>query len=176
MSQRAKTRIPPVLPENFSPEQQAVAEGLENFNFARVMVHHPDLYRVYIPFAEKLMAGSILSPREREIVILRTLALCGETYDAPHHRHIARQIGMTEGEIDAAAAGQNKHLSPCEQVLVAAAEELVSRHLVSEDTWSLLQQHFSRRQLMEIVFLVGNYTTMAMATNTFGIPLEEGFR
>lgn len=176
MNQDNTNRIPMLPPERFSDEQKAIAGEMGKYNFARVMVHHPDLYRVYIPFAEKLMRQSILEPRDREIIILRVLALCGEEYDLPHHRHIAHQIEMTEGEIDAAVAGRGKRLAANEQVLVKAAEELVGERFISDPTWQLLQQHYGRRQLMEIVFLVGNYTTMAMATRSFGIPLEEEFR
>lgn len=174
MSKTTAGRVPPLSPDLFTEDQKIIAGAHAQFNFARVMVQHPDLYRVYIPFAEKLMRHSILSPREREILILRTLELCDETYDAPHHRLIAIQAGLTNADIDAAIAGRGKCLSSNEQLLVKAAEELVTDQAISDETWRLLAQYYSRQQLMEIVFLVGNYTMMAMATKSFGITAEEG--
>ena len=57
--------------------------------------------------------------------------------------------------------------------LVCAAEELVRDHCLSDTTWQLLAQHYSRTQLMELVFLVGEYAMTAMATNSFGIPIDD---
>lgn len=168
-------RIEPLDPAQFSPRQQAVAGEMAQYNFARVMVHHPDLYQAYIPFAQKLMTHSLLTPRDREILILRTLELCNEGYDAPHHRAIARQIGMADAEIDCAREGREKCLAPHEQVLLTVAQELVQQHAISDETWRLLAQHYDRQQLMEIVFLVGNYSMMAMATKSFGIVVEDAF-
>jgi alkylhydroperoxidase family enzyme len=35
-----------------------------------------------------------------------------------------------------------------------------------------LLTHFDERQLMDLVFLVGHYSSIAMALNSFGIQIE----
>jgi alkylhydroperoxidase family enzyme len=164
-------RIPPLSPDQFTDEQAQIAGDHAKFNIARVMVQHPALYRTYIPFAEQLMRRSNLPPRDREVLVLRTLALCGEAYEAPHHVLIARHIGMTDAEIEAAKTG-GEGLQPFEHALARAAEELVRDHCVSEQNWQTLAQRYSRLQLMEAVFLVGAYTMSSMATNSFGVQIE----
>lgn len=166
-------RIPMVAPQDFSAEQREIAGDWAELNFTQMMVQHPGLYRSYMPFGEKLMRGSELPAREREILILRAVELCRETYETAHHVLIARNIGMDEAEIDAARSG-GPELPPFERALTRAAEELVLDHCLSDETWARLAERYSRVQLMELVFLVGEYVMLAMVTNSFGMPVEAG--
>jgi 4-carboxymuconolactone decarboxylase len=165
------SRIPPLPPEAFSAEQAEVAKGRESLNLARVFVQHPAAYRTFIPFAEQLFLRSSLPQREREILILRALELCDENYDLAHHVIIAREVGMSDPEIEAARQGA-AGLPDFEQTLTKAAAELVHDHCISDPTWQALAQRYSVEQLMEVVFLVGLYVMMAMGTKSFGIQLE----
>lgn len=166
-------RIPPLSPDSFTDEQKALVGDWSTLNFSRVVVQHPDVYRTFIPFLDKLIRGSNLPARDREILILRCLILCDETYEARHHELIARKAAMTDAEIASARSG-GKGLSVWEQTLTKAAEELVNDHCVNEETWQALAQKYSPAQMMEVVFLVGVYTLMAMVTKSFGITVEDG--
>lgn len=141
-------------------------------NFTRVIVSHPPLFRVLLPLIAKLIPGSSLPPRDREILVLRTLALCDETYEAAHHVEIARSAGLTEAEIGMARTGA-AGLSAFDRTLVKAAEELSSDRYVSDETWRALAERYSPVERMEVVALVGGYTLMAMLTKNCGIPLED---
>jgi alkylhydroperoxidase family enzyme len=166
-------RIPPVAPDQFTEQQAAMVGAWSDLNFSRVIVRHPDLYRTLVPLIEKLIPGSDLPPRDREVLVLRTLGLCNEVYEAHHHVLIARNAGMTDAEIEAARAG-GAGLSPLEQTLARAAEELVRNHRIGEATWRALAETYTEVQLMEVTALVGGYAMMAMLTRTFGIELEGG--
>jgi 4-carboxymuconolactone decarboxylase len=164
-------RIPPVPAATFTEEQKALVGDWATLNFSRVIVEHPALYRALMPLIGKLISGSDLPPRDREILVLRTLALCEEVYETQHHILIARKAGMTEAEIEAARTGAA--VLPFDQALVRAAEELVHDRCISDQIWQQLMQRYSRIQLMEVVSLVGGYTLMAMLTKSFGIQLED---
>lgn len=166
------TRIPPVAPEAFTPEQKALVGEWTAMHFTRVIVESPDLYRVVLPLITKLIAGSALPPRDREILLLRTLSLCAEVYEQEHHVLIARNAGLTEAEIAAARAG-SADLPAFDQTLMRAAEELVRDQRVGDETWSRLSERYGSVELMEVVGLVGGYVLMAMLTKSFGIQLED---
>lgn len=168
----ASPRIPAADPAAFTPEQAEVAKGRESLNLARVFVQHPAVYRAFIPLAEQLFLRSTLPARDKEILILRALALCNEHYDLSHHLVMARDIAMSEADIEAAKRG-GAELPEFEQTLCNAAEELVRDHCISDATWQLLAGRYSMPQLMEVVFLVGIYVMMAMGTKSFGIQLEH---
>jgi alkylhydroperoxidase family enzyme len=125
-----------------------------------------------MPLIAKLISGTELPPRDREVLVLRTLALCGETYERAHHGLIARAARMSDAEIAAAAAG-SADLPPFERTLAKATEELVREQRIADGTWAALTERYSSVQRMEVVALVGLYTLMAMLTKSCGIELED---
>jgi 4-carboxymuconolactone decarboxylase len=165
-------RIAPLSPDDFTGEQKALVGDWHHLNFCRVLVQHPGMYRAFLPFLDKLIRGSTLPPRDREILCIRTLALGGDVYEGHHHVSIALKAGMTQAEIEAAKTG-GAGLAQFDQSLARAAEELVRQQCVSDSTWACLAQRYSREQLMEAVFLVGCYTVMAMITRSFGMEVEQ---
>ena len=166
-------RIPAISPDKFTDEQRALVGDWSSLNFSRVLAQHPDAYRVFLPYVDKVIRGSNLPPRDREILIIRTLALCGDAYEAHHHVSIARNSGMTEKEIEAVKAGAASGLARFDRYLLQAAADLVRQHRISDETWLSLSERYSTQQLMEVVFLVGCYSVMAMITLSFGIEVEQ---
>jgi 4-carboxymuconolactone decarboxylase len=118
-----------------------------------------------------MIARTKLPPRERQVLVLRTLALCNETYEMHHHVMISQNAGISDADIAAFARG-NEDIAPFERTLARAAEELVRDQRIDDATWAALAERYSDEQLMEVVFLVGCYTTMAMLTKSFGMELE----
>lgn len=166
-------RIPLVTREAYTPDQAELARGRDGFNLTRVLVHHPDFYRVFIPYVNKLMSGSLLPPRDREILLLRTLGLCEEDYETDHHTHIAEKLGMSAAEVEEAKSGKGNSLGAHDRTLLRAAQELVNDRCVSDATWATLAKAYTVNQLIEVVFLVGAYTMLSMATNSFGVPIDK---
>ena len=113
-----------------------------------------------------------LPDRERQVLVLRTLASCGDTYELAHHITISRNAGIGEDEIAAFQSGAGDGLTDFDRVLIQAADELKRDQDIGEATWALLAERYSSEQLMEVVFVVGCYLTMAMLTKTFGMQLE----
>lgn len=171
--QKLSPRIPPVRSDALTDEQRALVGEWSSMNFASVMVTHPALYKVLVPVIAKVISGSNLPPRDREILVLRTLALCEEDYETEHHALIARNAGMTDAEIEQARTGSGADLTEFDQLLVSAAEELARDQRVSDETWQALAQRYSSVELMEVVSLVGVYTLMAMLTKSYGIQVED---
>jgi hypothetical protein len=67
-----KPRIPPLPPEEFTPEQAELIGDWKNLVFSRVIVRRPDMYRIFLPYIEKVIADTRLPPRDRQIIVLRT--------------------------------------------------------------------------------------------------------
>ena len=166
-------RIPPVSSDKFTAEQkELVGDGWwKDLHYCQVLMQHPALYQVFNPLIAKVISDTNLPPRDRQILVLRTLGLCDEVYEKTHHEHISHNAGLSDSDIAAAESG-GSGLAPFEQTLMKAAEELVRDQRISDTTWDSLAQRYSKEQLMEVVGLVGAYTAMAMIMKTFGIPLE----
>ncbi|MBW8754430.1 MAG: carboxymuconolactone decarboxylase family protein [Sphingomonadales bacterium] len=164
-------RIPPLLPDEFTAEQAELVGPWSNLVFSRVLARRPDMYRIFLPFIEKVIADTRLPPRDRQIIVLRTLAAARDTYELHHHKVISVKTGMSEAEIEAAVSGEG--LTGFDRTLADAAEELLRDQMITDATWAALAARYSEEQLMEVVFLAGCYVTMAMLTKTFGMPLED---
>ena len=122
-----------------------------------------------------LSKKNALSPRERELIILRIGYLCRSGYEWAQHTDIGLRAGLNAEEIarikhGADAAGW----SDAEAALLAACDELHARQFVSDATWARLCAHFTQKQCMDAVFIAGQYTQVSMMLNTFGVPLDAG--
>ncbi len=86
---------------------------------------------------------------------------------------IARGSGLSDEEIERVARGADAPgWSERDRALLRAADELHAEQFVSDETWNTLSKHYETRQLMDLVFTVGQYTLVSMALNTLGVQLE----
>jgi alkylhydroperoxidase family enzyme len=165
-------RIAPVAPENFTAEQAELVGDWKHLVFSRVIVNNPKMYRTFVPHIEAVIARTSLPPRDRQVIVLRTLATCNDIYELAHHLTISRNAGLGEEEIAAFQSGTGACLTAFDRTLIKAADELKSDQMVSDETWAALAERYSTEQLMEVVFLAGCYQTMAMLTKSFGMRIE----
>lgn len=102
------------------------------------------------------------------------LALCRSGYEFHQHTRIGKAVGMDDGDIERAKSGPAaKGWTAREAALLRAVDELHSDQFISDETWEQLRQHFDDRQVMDLVFTVGQYTLVWMALNSFGVQIED---
>lgn len=166
-------RIPAVDPAQCTPEQKELMGAWTSMNFTRVMAQGPTLYRAFVPLIEKVIARTCLPPRDRQVLVLRTLTLGSDVYEVTHHELISKSAGLTDTEIAQMRAGEGPALSDFDRLLARAAEQLVKSQFIDDATWAALAERYDQEQLMEVVALVGTYLTMAMLTRNYGIELED---
>ena len=174
-------RIPPVQDGDWTAAQrdylQPYAESGMLFNVFRTAAHHPELGKAWDAFAFGHVNGgtSTLSPRHRELLLLRTGWLCRSEYEWAIHSRIAKSIGMTDDELRWIIEGPDAPgWTPFEATLLRAADELHDTSSISDATWQALGAEYSTRQLIDLVFAVGTYTLASMALNSFGVKLDDG--
>jgi len=152
----------------------AGAPGAPASNIFTTLVRHPGLFRRWLPFGGKLLAGK-LSARDRELLILRTGWLCTSPYEWGQHVLIARQSGVTDDEIERVKSGPDAPgWSPSDATLLRAADELHGDHCISDETWAALAERYDERQLIEVPMVVGHYHLVAFTLNSLGVQREPG--
>ena len=108
-------------------------------NIFLTLVRYPGLFRKWLPFGGKLLAGGKLSPRDRELIILRTAFRCGARYEWAQHVAIAGVAGLASEEILRVAAGPDANGWNAEDAtLLRAVDELHDDHCVGDATWKAL--------------------------------------
>jgi 4-carboxymuconolactone decarboxylase len=173
----AKPRVAPLAPAEWNDEQR---ELLTRGNPARVLnvfatlARHQDLYRRWMPFANHVLFKSSLPPREREMAILRIGWLCRSGYEFHQHTRIGREAGLSDAEIERLKSSPDAPgWSESESALLRAVDDLHGDQFIGEETWKRLSKHYDERQVMDLVFAVGQYTLVSMALNSFGVQIES---
>jgi alkylhydroperoxidase family enzyme len=136
------------------------------------LIRHPALAAKWLPYNDVLLRTGTLDPRLRELAICRVGWRTAAEYEWLQHVRLARGLGITDAEIDAIADRGTAEWSPLEAAVLAATDELLDEYAVSDASWARLGEHLDRRQLMELVFVVGTYTCLAMVFKSFGVPLD----
>jgi 4-carboxymuconolactone decarboxylase len=137
------------------------------------MMHHPELAGRFLAYNGVLLQRPALAPRLRELIVLRVASRTHARYEWVQHVRLALRHGVTSEEIASIAAEPSAAAwTPLEAAALAATDQLVADHRVDDDTWKLLASDLDERQLVEFVFVVGTYTALAMAFNSFGLQLD----
>ena len=174
-------RIAPLPLAEWDPELRARFErpgGLgQVLHVMKTLANHPGLLRRWVVFANHFLFKSTLTPRDREILILRTGWLAGCAYEWGQHLAIAAtDAGFGEVEFSALAEGPAAALwHPAEAALIRAADGLYVDAFVDDATWETLVAHYDERQVLDILFTVSNYLLLAMGINAFGVQLDAGY-
>lgn len=140
-------------------------------NVLATLLHHPDLTAAYLPFNAYLLRDSTLSPRIREVALLRVVHRGNCAYLWSHHLPLAARAGLTEEDIEAIHSGRCADIT--DQTVVQAVDELTTDSTITQPTWDQLGQIFTDQQRMDLVFTIGGYLLLAMAVNTFGVQEEH---
>jgi alkylhydroperoxidase family enzyme len=182
-------RITPLPPDQWPEEvNQAIAAlrppdarhtlrrrkgGPKGLNVLGTLARHPALMHAFHSFNGHILSSSTLTPRQRELLILRVAAVRDAEYEWEQHVILAEEAGIDEQEIARVRLGADTPgWSPHEAAMLRAVDELVADALVSDATWSALAESMEDQQLMDLVFTVGAYDLLAMAFRSFGIELD----
>ncbi|WP_328513441.1 carboxymuconolactone decarboxylase family protein [Streptomyces mirabilis] len=164
-------RIPPLPYDEWDTEAMAsFAPGrkLLPSNALGLFAQHPELATAFLGYNRYLLSRrSTLSPRTRELAILRVAWRRRCQYEWVQHVLIARKAGVTDEEIDAIRAGEPT-------AITRAVDELEADSGLSDDTYRALAAELDDRQLMDLVFTIGTYGLLAMVLNTFKVELDPG--
>ena len=144
-------------------------------NIFATLAHHPALLRRWLVFASHVLGKSTLTPRDRELAILRVGVRCASPYEFGQHHVIAQRSDITLDEIERVKAGPDHGgWSPFDAAILRAVDELHDHSRISDETWALLSTRYSTEQLLDLIFAIGNYHLVSFALNSCGVQLDEG--
>lgn len=184
-------RLPPMPASEWSPEVREMLRGTQDkvaslegsgarepdqvLNILRTLAYHPRLMKPFLGFATAIAQQGALSRRESELLALRASWNCQSDFEWGHHVDYARVAGLTDAEIARIAEGpQAQGWSETDRDLLLAADQLHVRQQIDDALWQRLAGRYAPDQLVELPFVVGQYTMLSMVANSTGVALEEG--
>lgn len=139
-----------------------------------VIANHPTLLGPFLQWSAALALEGALEAADAELLALRAAFLCRSDFEWAQHVEYARSAGLEDETIAKAASDPaGADWEPRQRILLTAAGELVLKHEISDTTWAELEQHFDTAQLVEIPFVVGQYTMLSMVANGLGVPVGD---
>lgn len=138
----------------------------------RLIANHPGLYRRWLGLGSELLTAGELPADVRELVILRVAHNTGCDYEWRSHGPAAIAAGLPQDLLEGWKSETSAADWPDRRWAAAAAlaDALHERANVDDELWNRLGELFSLKAILELLFLVGHYTTTAYALNALRAP------
>jgi alkylhydroperoxidase family enzyme len=174
----APPRIPlmdPPYAEGVQQDFDRVMRGAPPLHIFRTMANNPRIL-------SRMVAGGLLdkgsiSLRQRELVILRTCALCGAEYEwGVHVAAYNAKAAFTPEQIAATVHGDGRApvWSRDEGLLIRLCDALQRTQDVDDALWAELKTVFDDAQLLELLMLAGFYRMVSYLVNAARIEHQPG--
>jgi len=172
----AAPRVPTLDPPDWTPAVRTMLDPSGNgrpvANVYRTYAQHPALYAPRQVLSEYIRTRSTLTPRVREMLILRIGYLCQSAYEWAAHARAGRAAGLTGDEIRRIAEGPAAGWGADDAALLQAVDDLFADDRVAPAAWARLATRFDRKQLLDVLITAGGYRMVSMSLNTFGVQPE----
>ena len=187
-------RITPLPPKEWPPEMREALAAMippnprhplpnrdpgrpKGLNALGMLAHHPALTLAFNTFNGHILFSSSLSPRQREMLVLRVAVVRQATYEWRQHVVLAGDAGITPDEVARIEEGPGATgWSPVDRAMITAVDELLGDAMVTDGTWEVLAAGLDVEQLMDLVFTVGAYDLLAMAFRSFDVQLDDDLK
>jgi alkylhydroperoxidase family enzyme len=164
----------PAVTKDGAPPREATQKAK---NMIGMLAHHPGLMKATLPYNAHLLRATTLSERQRELVILRAAVLRESPYTWAEHVPMARTAGLDDEEIGRIAYGPDAPFwNPADAAVLRSVDDLLADARISDDTWAVITRYLDTRQLLDLIYTVGAYATLAMMIRTFGLEFDDDLR
>jgi alkylhydroperoxidase family enzyme len=149
-----------------------LAERGPVLNVSRLFLTNPDVDLN----ALRLWRASGLSPRQREIVILRCAAVKQSTYEWHQHVRIARDAGLSTAEINAVREWRDAPaFSEDERALLAYVDALASAPRPDDAVFAAVARDRSPGEILGVTALITAYFLLAQIMAALDLETEGPF-
>ena len=141
-------------------------------NLMRTVAHTPEGLRHYSRLGHYCRYETELTEIQRELAVVTTVR--GVEYGWIHHAGLARQIGITDAQLDAIKAGRvPEDLPKPDQAVCAFVLEFSSFKGVSQAVLDELRVHLGSRQIVDIALISAYYLAAGAFLVGFDVELES---
>lgn len=175
--------FPPIAPDQWERRTRSlIVDGRDRSEYDTplflVLAHHEALLRNWYRFTGRLVTRTTLTDRERELLTLRTSWRTSTPLQWGEHVEAGLRAGLARDEIASLAAEEvSAGWSRRERAVIEAADQLWDTGRIGGDLLARLADHFSAKEVLEVMFIAGNAAMIAAVINTMGLSAGfEGLR
>ena len=182
-------RMEPLDPAQADDDVREALENLPPLNIFRTLAHAQTAFRPFLRFGGAVLGQMSLDPVVRELAILTVAKEAEAEYEWVQHVAIAKQLGVTDEQIEALAeadscssegadqriadAGEGQTYNQPQRAAIELAAAVVRGPRVSNELYDCVRAQFSDRELVELLIAIGDYLMLARIMTVLEIELDE---
>jgi alkylhydroperoxidase family enzyme len=175
----AAPRLAPLPDAQWTDVHKAVAAkyaaGGRPGNGLRTLLHIPALADSFLSFPAYLSKDSTLTPRHRELLILRTAWLLNSDAIWSAHVPAARAAGLAAADVRRVAEGPGaRGWTGFEATLLRVADQLFRNSFVNDAEYKALTAEYDLQHAMDAVMTVADFLSLGTIYNALGVQPETG--
>jgi 4-carboxymuconolactone decarboxylase len=169
--------VPPKIPlpadDDLEPEQRELLARLPPLNIFRMLAGAPRAVRPFLALGGAVLS-SALDARRREIAVLRVAHATNAPYEWAQHEQLARNVGVSQAEIDAIRE-EERVLSLDEEcnLICRVADEVTRDVRLSDEALEQIIERYGARQAAELILLVGCYNMVSRFLESTRVEVED---
>ena len=145
-------------------------------NTMMTLANHPPLAMASLDYGKYFMLQSTLEARQVKLLILRIAHRYGSIYQWTHNALGAKQIGVTDEEIEAVKLGPDAAVwSAADRLLLKTVDQVGQGGRIDDTTWAELTATKNCQQIMDLIHAVGYFTSVAWGLVAMGVEVEPDF-
>ena len=154
-----------IIGKSYDPEK--------TLNVIKMFAGTEDMFDATIGLVKAIFNAQGVDPKTREMIILRAAAVLDSPYEWQANTQMAKNVGLSPNEIDAAASdGPVVGVNP-EYVLVCkATDELSTSGTLRDETLSELLDKYGETISRKIVLMIAWFNLLSRFLNGCRVPLE----
>ncbi|CAM4043928.1 carboxymuconolactone decarboxylase family protein [Bordetella muralis] len=148
------------------PETRPLVERIERErssvpNLYRMLLNSPPVAQGWLTYLTAIRQQTGLSPKLREMLILRVAVLNQADYEFEQHLPIALQAGCRQAEMTALKNGDFGPLDTGERAAMAYCDEMTREIRVRDSTFAAVREAFDNKEIVEITATVAAYNMVS---------------
>jgi len=165
-----KEQAHPVVKELYQKNEE---QGWPILNLFKVMGHCPHIGLNFQRMGNSILRGDGLSPKLREIAVLRVGDLAKSEYELTKHAVIGRDAGVSRKQIDDIANwASSSEFSEEERAILTYTDEVVQNVSVKDDTFARLKGFLNEDEIVELTAAIGYYGMVCRILVALQVELE----
>ena len=148
-------------------------DGEKTLNVIKMFAGTEDMFDATIGLVKAIFKAQGIDPKTREMIILRAAKVLDSPYEWQANTQMAKNVGLSLNEIDAAASdGPVVGINP-EYILVCkATDELSTSGTLRDETLSALLDKYGETISRKIVLMIAWFNLLSRFLNGCRVPLE----
>jgi alkylhydroperoxidase family enzyme len=177
----SEPRLQPIPAGEWTEEQRKIlgpkAASFGAYNLLGTFLHNWPAYEAFSTLSRHVLGPtSTLTPRLRELAIMRTAWVLDAEYEWAQHKSKALTAGLANEEIERIKQGSEAQgWTATESAMLRAVDDLAINTAITDPVWQDLAGLVTTQQIFDLIYCVGQYVLVAMIAKTCRVQLDDGF-